>query len=107
MSLEDVAREYFEKFGEAEYRYDKRHVTWTKFRREPGYHCSPTGPGTEVSKEEYDANIAQSDRCRSEAFMGRFQQSYWLYGRTMSKPGWRERLIDDVKSLSLLQQQSD
>lgn len=96
--LDQIIAKYRSQHGEPEYRYFKKLVVWTKFRREPGYHCTPIGDGTEISKEEYEANIADSARFCTEAFMGRLPQSYWKYDRKMVKDGWREILVKDIHS---------
>lgn len=98
MSLKATVAIYRAAHGEPEYRHFKRLVQWTRFRRQPGYHTSPIGDGTEVTEAEYEANIAQTKHCRGEAFMGRYPQSYWEYHRKMVKDGWRERLIKDVQA---------
>jgi hypothetical protein len=50
------------------------------------------GDGTTVTREEYEAGIAESKRCQFEAFMGRYPRSYILYERKIARPGWREEL---------------
>lgn len=97
-SIEQVIAEYKAAHGEPEYRYHKRYMRWSKERRKPGNHWSPIGDGPEVTREEYEANLAQSKRDAGEAFMGRLPRDYWEYYRRMSKDGWRERLIADVQA---------
>lgn len=96
--LEQIIDQYLARYGEPGYRYSKKYIQWTKFRRQRGYHSSPCGPGTEVSKAEYEANTAQSKKNVLEAFMGRFPQSYWRYDKELSKDGWREVLIKEVQA---------
>jgi hypothetical protein len=87
-------------FGEPEFTYSKKRASWTRGHgpRSPASHWIAIGAGQPVSKEEYDANIEESKRNELEAFMGRLKRSYWRYEATMSKPGWRERLIDLIKN---------
>lgn len=85
-------------FGETQWRYEKKLISWIRFRRRPGSHSTPIGDGEPVTKEEYDANIAESKRRDLEAFMGRYPQSYTRYDKKISTPGWRERLIEMIKS---------
>lgn len=97
--LEQVATEYRLAHGMPEYRYFRKHVAWVKERRKPGYHVTPFRDGEEVSREEYEANIAESEKSRSAAFMGRLPTAYWSYNRKMVKEGWREILIRDVQTM--------
>lgn len=99
--LDQTINEYMDRYGEPEYRYFKKNVTWVKYRRKPGYHSSPVGDGTEVSKDEYDANIVISKKYSADAFMGKLPCSYWRYDRKLSKDGWREALIKDIQSARL------
>mgnify|MGYP001609525821 FL=1 len=100
-TLEQVIAEYRAQHGEPAFRYYKKYVVWSKFRRKPGYHVTPIGDGDEVTREEYEANIAESKRQRGEAFMGRLPHSYWEYGQKMIRDGWREALIKDVQSATI------
>lgn len=97
MSLRATIELYRAAHGEPEYKYFKKYARWEKFRREPGRHVSAIGDGQEVSRDEYEANIAESKFRYGEAFMSRYPQSYWQYDRKMVKGGWRERLIKDVE----------
>jgi hypothetical protein len=99
-ALEQTIAEYRSTYGEPEYRYFKREMIWAKVRRKPGYHIGPIGNGIEVTKAEYDANVAASKHARGEAFMGRFPQRYWDYHCKLSKDGWREKLIADIQAVS-------
>lgn len=88
-------------FGEAKFAYSKSHVSWVAGRKrgEKGSHFRTVSGGTPISKEEYDANIAEAKRIGLEAFMGRYQRSYWDYDKKLSRPGWRERLIEMINTL--------
>lgn len=96
--LSKIIAQYREQYGEPEYRYFKIHVSWSKPRRQRGRHFMPIGPGTTVTKEEYEANIAESNRLVGEAFMGRCTWNYWRYDREMVKDGWREVLIKEIQA---------
>ncbi len=93
--LIDVARV---EFGETTWRYSKKRVHWSRFRNRPGSHSVPIGDGEEVTKDEYDANIDASKHRDLEAFMGRYPQSYTRYDKSIAVPGWRERLIELLKT---------
>lgn len=88
-------------FGEAEFTYSKSHVSWVSSRKrgEKGSHFRTITGGTPISKEEYDANIAEAKRVGLEAFMGRYQRSYWDYDKKLSRSGWREKLVEMIKAL--------
>lgn len=102
--LEDVIAEYRGLYGEPEYRYFKKRVSWQSARRgQEGQHFIPIGDGDEVSKEEYEANVAEYERIRRLAFLSKYPQSYWKYDRKMVKDGWRERLIQDIEAFALPQ----
>lgn len=102
MSLEQVISEYQSLYGEPEWRYFKKYVPWSKERgRKTGCHFIPVGDGDEVSKESYHKNVEKSDRIVREAFMGRAPYSYWRYDKKMTKDGWREHLIKDVKAYTV------
>lgn len=96
-TLEKIVAEYQEMFGEPEYRYFKKYVPWSKPRRGTGHHFVPIGDGEEISQEEFEANTAECERVRTEAFMGRYPRSYWKFDRKMIKEGWREHLIKDIQ----------
>lgn len=96
--LDGVIEHYRSMHGDPEYHHFKRLIIWTKERRKPGYHVSPIGDGQPVSKEEYEANIAESNFNRGEAFMSRLPRNYWEYHRKLTKDGWRERLMKDVEA---------
>lgn len=34
-----------------------------------------------------------------EAFMGRWPRSYWSYDKKLTRPGWREKLIEMIINL--------
>lgn len=88
-------------FGEAEFTYSKSQVSWVSSRKrgEKGSHFRTVTGGSPISKEEYDANIAEAKRIGLEAFMGRYQRSYWDYDKKLARPGWREKLIEIIKAL--------
>lgn len=98
-SLEQAVAWYMAEYGEPGYRYSKKRVLWSKSRRQQGYHSIPSGDGEEVSKEEYEENIAASNKFVTEAFMCRLQISYWRYDKKLSKDGWREVLLRDIDIL--------
>lgn len=86
-------------FGETEYRYFKKTASFSHADgpRKPGRHwVSVSDDGTEVTQEEYAANIEQSKRCQVDAFMGRLKRSYVVYDRKITKPGWREKLTEMI-----------
>lgn len=93
-SLVELARK---EFGETQWRYSKKQVTWSRFRNRPGSHFVPCGEGDEVTQAEYDANIAESKRLEVEAFMGRCKHSYVRYDKNIAVPGWRERLVEMIR----------
>lgn len=88
-------------FGESEFAYTKRHITWvwSRKRGEKGSHFQPVGPGEPTTKEEYEANIEEEKRIRLEAFMGRWPKSYWSYDKKLTRPGWREKLVEMINAL--------
>lgn len=96
-ALDNVIEQYRSQHGEPEYRYFKRLVVWSRDRRK-GCHIVPIGDGEAVTKEEYEANCAETKRIRTEAFYGRWPRNYWEYHRKMIKDGWREVLIKDVQA---------
>src|SRR6185369_14250864 len=79
-------------FGETQWRYEKKRISWIRSGRNSReyYHSTPCGHGEEVSKEEYDANIAASNERVIMAFKGKWRASYDRYDRVMAAPGWRE-----------------
>jgi hypothetical protein len=93
--LDQTIDDYRRRHGDPEYRYFKKRGVFS--RRE---HIFAIGEGEEVTKEEYDANIAESERLGKEAFWGRLKQSYWKYYRNKSKDGWREALVKDIEAHS-------
>jgi hypothetical protein len=88
--LIDVARI---EFGETEWLYFKKDVRWSQRGRRSGSHFIAIGDGTPVTREEYEAGVAEGKRCQFEAFMGRYPRSYVLYEKKIAKSGWREELI--------------
>lgn len=96
-SLNDIVADYHERFGNPEYRYSKKQIAWSPRRGRPGEHIIPISGGPEITREEYDANIAEYERVRRLAFLGKYPHSYWRYEKTMVKEGWREHLIRDVE----------
>jgi len=87
-------------FGESEFAYSKRHVSWVYGRKrgQKGSHFIPIGPGDPITQEEYEANIEEEKRIRLEAFMGRWPKSYWSYEKKLTRPGWREKLVEMINS---------
>lgn len=87
-------------FGEAEYAYFKKQATWHSGRRrgQSGSHFVSIGDGTPVTKAEYDANLEEAKRIRLEAFMGRWPRTYWQYDRKLTRPGWREKLVEIINN---------
>lgn len=92
-----------EEFGESEFAYSKRHITWVHGRKrgEKGSHFMPIGDGQPITREEYEANIEEEIRIRREAFMGRWPRSYWSYEKKLTRPGWREKLVEKINSYTL------
>jgi hypothetical protein len=88
-------------YGEPQYRYFRKYVAWTKERRKPGYHIKPIGDGEEVSKEDYETQIEFSKKLETDAFMGKWQQGYWLYHRKIVTDGWREHLLKDLDAVAV------
>jgi hypothetical protein len=88
-------------FGETEWRYEKKRISWIRSGRNSReyYHSTPCGPGEEVSKAEYEANIAASNERVILAFQGKWRSSYERYERTIAKPGWRERRMETIKNM--------
>jgi len=88
-------------FGEAEYAYFKKHVVYQSPRKrgQSGSHIIPIGDGTPIERSEYEANIEESKRINFERFMGRWPRAYWDFDRKMTKPGWREKLIEMIGAL--------
>ena len=88
-------------YGEAEYAYFKKRIGWRSARKrgQRGSHFMPIGDGTPIDKAEYEANLAESKRIGLEAFMGRWQRDYWQYDRKLTKPGWREKLVEIINGL--------
>lgn len=97
MSLQATISIYRAAHGEPEYRYFKKRIAWSS-RRGGGEHIVPIGDGEEIAREEFEANVAEYERVRRLAFLGKYPQSYWRYDRKMVKEGWRERLIADVEA---------
>lgn len=95
-----IADEARKEFGEPEYRYYKKTIIFRRGkRRDDDRFISPIGDGTEVSWEEYKDNIELSRKLRAQAFFScTLKQDFVEYGRKMTKPGWRERLIDEVRN---------
>lgn len=89
------------KFGESEFAYSKIHIQWVYGRKrgQKGSHFIPCRAGDPIAKEEYDANIAEEKRIRMEAFMGRWPHSYWSYDKKLTRPGWREKLVEMITNL--------
>lgn len=87
-------------FGESEFVYTKCHITWVwgRKRGEKGRHFHPIGPGEPITREEYEANIEEEKRIRLEAFMGRWPKPYWSYDKKLTRPGWREKLVELIAS---------
>lgn len=88
-------------FGEAEFAYSKSHIQWVHGRKrgQKGSHFIPCRAGDPIAKEEYEANIAEEKRIRLEAFMGRWPRSYWSYEKKLTRPGWREKLVQMITNL--------
>ncbi|WP_315833955.1 hypothetical protein [Bradyrhizobium prioriisuperbiae] len=73
-SLDAIVAEYAMLYGEPEYQYFKKHSAWVKEPRKKGSHFTIIGKGEPISREEFEANIAEGERIRGEAFMGRYPQ---------------------------------
>lgn len=96
-SLIAVAKEIF---GETEFKYYAIPVTWRNGRkRGGGSHFTPvTGiEKYEVTEMEFNQNREQSKRDSLDAFMGRLKSSYTKYEKRISKPGWREGILEFFK----------
>ena len=95
--LVEIAKE---EFCESEFAYYKRHIRWVwgRKRGEKGSHFSPIGVGQPTTREDYEANIEEEKRIRLEAFMGRWPKSYWSYEKKLTRPGWREKLVEIINS---------
>jgi hypothetical protein len=89
-------------YGESEFAYSKCHITWIwgRKRGQKGSHFMPIGPGEPTTREDYEANIEEEKRIRMEAFMGRWQKSYWSYEKKLTRPGWREKLVEIINNYS-------
>lgn len=103
VDLIEIAEQYRAEFGEPQYLYFKKRIPWASpgRGRRFGEHIIPIGDGEEISKEEYDANIAEYEHVRRQAFLGKHPQSYWRFDQKLVKDGWHERLLADVEALSL------
>lgn len=90
-------------YGESEFAYSKRHITWVwgRKRGQKGSHFMPIGPGDPVTREEYEASVEEEKRIRMEAFMGRWPKSYWSYEKKLTRPGWREKLVEAINSYTI------
>lgn len=99
MSLQATVDLYRAAHGEPEYRYFKKRIAWVppSRRGHSGEHVIPIGDGEEIERDEYEANIAEYEKVRREAFLNKHPKGYWRYDMKMIKPGWRERLIEDVE----------
>lgn len=97
--LNQTIEQYRAQHGKPEYCYFKKHIAWSKPRRQRGYHIVPIGGGEEVSVEEYEASLAESKKCETDAFMGRLERSYWRYDRKLVKDGWREVLLKEIQAV--------
>jgi hypothetical protein len=85
-------------FGETEYRYYKLAHVWHGTRRNGSYFSSATNKGTPITKEQYDANVAQGKKDSVDAFMERRKGlTYYTYEREVSKNGWYEELSNLLK----------
>ena len=94
-SLLNSLKGFQELWGEAEYKYYALPISYQRGRgRKPGKHFTPvTGWSRhEITREEYEANVAEGDRDAVEAFMGRLKRNYTSYRRRVEGPGWREKL---------------
>ena len=96
--LDTLVYEAKKVYGEPEYKYYKKQVSWFKERRKRGRHVRPLNDGTEVTEKEYLENIAESDRCETKAFMGDLPRSYDLYRKKLVVGGWKERLLELIES---------
>lgn len=97
------------KFGEAVYEYRKIEHHWSSDRTRSGrakssgsYYTTISGPGNSViTKEEYEANVAQGEQDNADAFMLRKRGGYYYtYRRKVLVDGWREHLtkiLSEVK----------
>jgi hypothetical protein len=79
-----------ELYGEPSYTY---HVKEVRYSPRTKSHSYTIGDGPECSREEYEANVAQSKADETERFMGRLKRSYKRYDREQVAPAWREKLI--------------
>ena len=96
--LDAVVDAATEEYGQPEYRYYKKTVIFRRGkRRNDDVFITPIGEGTEVSRDEYEANKEESGKLRFQAFDGTRKQSFIEYGKSLTKPGWRERLVGEIK----------
>lgn len=102
----DAARE---EFGESVYSYWRIHVKYESGRSSRGgrsrapYHIEC--PRVACSKEEYDAHSAAGDAKELERFRRgarEFKESYVRYTKTISQPGWPDRLIEMLSACNPL-----
>lgn len=85
-------------WGDTVYVYYALPITWSG-RGRASQHTTPiTGlEHHKISKEEWEANRAESKRQTMEAFMGRLKYSYTRYERRVAEPGWVETLAKVLK----------
>ncbi|MCE5324941.1 MAG: hypothetical protein LLG01_00855 [Planctomycetaceae bacterium] len=83
-------------YGEPEYKYGKLFISYNPINKRQRAHFTPCRDPEPVTREEYEQNITKSNQDDHAAFIGELKAPYWRYVRTISKPGWKQELMDAV-----------
>ena len=91
-----------EQHGEREYKYTRIAHRWSSSRKrgQKGQYWTTIGGGETVTREDYEANVAQGNVDSTAAFRGKLTKMiYYHYHREKVGDGWQDALIAIVEEV--------
>ena len=102
-ALAHLIKVWSKEYGEGEYAYFRIAHHWRsdgKKRRSGHHYTSTTHLGTPITKDDYYQELEKGREMQGKAFMGEMRgRSYITVRRRVVTPGWREKLLEEVKIL--------